>query len=497
MQKILEKMDPSAKPSRYQKARLLQFIQGNSLDHLAQKIALVEWMKARKIHATQSKSEDALLAYQHLKRRLTELLLPAHSPQNCAWKDALFNTTHSGWRNTLSAFQREGLFHIDQPTVDDDFIQTKNEATHYSAILGITHSDSRANPVQRVELCLDAEYQYRNTGTTVDGIGVYPDLAHNRAILKCSKLTAKTLTQLAQQMDDPKQLFDALPTLFDLTRQVIKSHFRNTISESACAVMTKVFPYSDELCEVVTAGVGDCLAFAWLPTQKQVINLASAKQYDFGRQYNPLSVTNNLTPSMIQRSRILLPNNAVIFRLTDGAWQMLPNRTSSRQFDAQAKRHYIETSIDTTAMATLFCTMSETPLLDNSEGYREFLTQHIIRTVNRLKHNTPTLLQDDIPAALKEYQSTHPSGESDPTFAEFSPWLAQQNPERHQAWIDCLTQLECVIDLLQDVSLSELNSAFANQFELGDDTTFSVQCVDTDQLNQSANHANTHRNERA
>lgn len=485
MQKDLEQLAAQKKPGKHLHVRLRKRLLNNSELGLKHKILLLEQLAVFKRQAELSQDPIKQTHYNTLKNRLKALMAIPNSVPQESWKDALFCSNNQAQRAYLANFEHSGLFHVNQRSEVADFQTYQQPQLHYSAALGITHADNRTDPNEKTELCLDAEYQLEETGTTVDGIGVYQSIENNQHILKSSKLTAKIVTRLCHAYADPEALFRALPWIFQQSRHLIKKHFEGAITESACCVMTKVFAHNDECVEVISAGVGDCLAFAWLPEQNRVVTLSSAKQYDYGVQFNPLSVTDALSESMIQRSRILLPNTAIIFRMTDGAWQMLPNQTSKKQVDVHAKRHFIETVIDHKAMATLLSQFTENNPNATEVDYRDFLLQHITKKINALKLTAPELFQTMLPDKLDAYKQAHQTQATEPTFAEFSPWFEDQEPETHAKLIETLSQLECVMDLLSNVTIQELCQSFTQKLELGDDTTLSVQSLSSLDLNRN------------
>lgn len=392
-----------------------------------------------------------------------------------SWKDVMFQSGE--YRASLSDVTLTSKFHLNTPCGLDDFQKKDLPEMNFSSVIGITHADNRKEVEDKTELCLDADYSCGYTGTTVDGIGAYLDIKDNKKIMKSSKLTAKYVTRIVNNVKGPDALYNAIPGIFSNVNALIRNYFRKLVVESACGVFTKAFYHDENMCEVVTGAVGDCMAFAWVPDLKKIVMLATARQHDFGPQFNPVAMTDKLVGTMIQRSRVILPRNAVIFRMTDGAWQMLPNVQSDTLLDEVGKRKYLESTIDDEKLSQLFVEFDYEHSNATAQDYRDVLLDEIIKNVNSVKASLEPLLGRIQSVCLVEFSKERDMECKDVMFHEFSDWLVFQDEETHDDFLTMLKRLECVIDLLDTVPVLALCDSLLTKVDIGDDTTLAVQSL--------------------
>lgn len=425
-------------------------------------------------------SNDALLEtrYNDLTQGIVAYLTGSSKSQ-LTWKEVIFSP-HSKTKLAISDVSIVSRFHLDSPSTDAEFKKFDSVEQHLSSGIGITSADSRPDMTEQLKLCLDADYNIGHTGTTVDGIGVYQDMSRNKAIMKASKLTAKYVSLIAERYTDPTILFQSVPFIFSQVNHLIRNHFSGNILESACCVLSKIFPKDNATYQVVTGSVGDCMAFAWDPNSKEVVMLASARQYDFGAHYNPLSIADKLADSLIQRSMIDLPQEAVIFRMTDGAWQMLPNIQSEVHLDQSTHRSYIDTIIDVAKLSEIFSDFDESHPNPTVSDYRDMLLTEILRAVNTTKVSIREMIDEIqtqyIPECLKSFDIEPCTLK----FGDFLKWLLNEDKNRHDEFVLMLNRLEYANSLMAEAQVVEIFTALNKGIDFGDDVLLTVQGVGND-----------------
>jgi hypothetical protein len=443
--------------------------------HLENTIILISSMKELKRTALKTGNEHLRCYYINLTRGIVHRMV-GNSKTELSWKDALFHTSQKP-RMSLSDLTFVGKFHLDIPCSANDFLKFNSEEMQVCAAIGITNADGRQQVADQSKLCLDADFSIGYTGTTVDGIGVYHDISNNRRILKSSQLTAKYITRIVEGYVSPDLLYEEIPLIFSQVKTLIQNHYEGSILESACAVFTKVFYLNKVTCQVITGSVGDCTAFAWNPISKKVVILASARQHDQGPQFNPMSIVDKLDGTKLQRSKTTLPRDAVIFRMTDGAWQMLPNIQSGVLHDHSTQRDYIETVVDIEQLSYLFSNFDEKHPNASEQEYRDLLLTEVISTVNKTKDSIRVLLDAIQKIHLPRCAVVMCADEDVVKFGDFMNWLSQENQETHGMLVLTLNRLEYVITLMGSLPVSELCNTLNNHVDLGDDTLITVQRV--------------------
>lgn len=441
------------------------------------KLLLVSLMHQSKRVFVNSKDAQLERRYNKLTKGVVQGITGT-SLSHLSWKEALFNPS-SKTKLSISDITIVSRFHLNSRSSEAEFVKFDSLKLHLCSGIGITSADSRPEMTEDAKLCLDADFNIGYTGTTVDGIGVYQDIGKNKDILKSSKLTAKYVSLLADSYTEASHLLGAVPLIFSQVNQLIRNEFAGNILESACCVLTKVFHLGNSTCQVVTGSVGDCMAFAWNPSSKQVVMLASARQYDFGAQFNPLSITDKLAESQVQKSIIELPQEAVIFRMTDGAWQMLPNVQSDVHQDDSTNRSYIDTIIDTAKLSKMFSDFDERHSNPTEGDYRDMLLAEILSAVNATKVSVKKIIDDIQLLYLPKCSETLGVDVNILQFGAFIRWLLNEDMPLHDQLILMLNRLEYAVSLMNEAPVIEIFNALNKGIDFGDDVLLTVQRTGT------------------
>ncbi len=391
-----------------------------------------------------------------------------------SWKDGLFHQKSTSTLN-LHNIGITSNFHLSHLISQDNFVRHDDPISGLSSVIGITYCNHKDEDLAQTKLCLDAEYTCGSAGTTADGVGEYHDHEMNQNIAKSSTITAKYLTRLVNGYSSSAQLLKDMPQLFQNVQSIIKAHFSPNPVEGACCVVTKAFFEKDGSVSVVTGAVGDCMAIAWDKLNKSVNVLASARHHDFGMQFNPISITDNLSGTATQTTLHNFKNPIVIFRMTDGAWQALPNNQSKIKHDRKNKKRYFEPTIDTHSWNKMLSEFDEKNPHASTNNYRDFLLSRIISTLNETKKQLIDIINLLKSNYLVNYLAQTEKTLDTITFNEFYAWLKKHDNEFHSQFTQILKQQEYVMDLIKDASLKEIVSSLENNIEIGDDVTLSVQ----------------------
>lgn len=404
---------------------------------------------------------------------ISALKITFQTSPDISWKDGLFH------RKSISRLNLHNVgitsnFHLSYSISQENFVQHDNPILGVSSVIGITYCHQQDEDSAQTKLCLDAEYTSGSAGTTADGIGEYHDDEMNKNIAKSSTITAKYLTRLVNGYHSSGQLFKEMPQLFQHVQTIIKAHFHPNPIEGACCVVTKAFLEKDGSVSVVTSSVGDCMAIAWDKKNKSVTVLASARHHDFGMQFNPISITDNLSGSAMQTTVHNFKNPIVIIRMTDGAWQPLPNNQSIIKNDRKTKKRYLEPAININTWNTMLTEFDAKNPHASATDYRDFLLSKIISNLNETKKQLHGFVDFLKSSYLNKFMDQTNKTLDSATFKEFYTWLKNIDIKFHAQLSQLLTQQEYVMDLIKDACLAEIISSLENNIELGDDVTLTV-----------------------
>ncbi len=370
----------------------------NSADKSIQKMSAAELFEVIKQKLTifnnlKDKDESLTIAKltAHLRALNLELKQQLAQGLRQSWRQVLLGRTSINKR--LYSSREVEVGNIEQPiSIERVLMYATPKAKDTAVALGSTFASAHHSSVFTKDIGLDAGANSLGTGVTVANFGHLPAFESKKEVAKSINIVAEETLDVINGYVSAGKLFVEMADVFHIVGKRVGIKLQSGKIGRASCVFTKQFPREDGQIDVVTGGVGDCMAFAYIPSSGRVIQLSNPRQYKREMGYHPMSVTEDLSGGMLQRSLHRLPDGAILFRLTDGAWEALATATSPVEYDIQASRPYVETIIDTIkiskalkaftqnnpkATAVDYCTYMRNYVVSQTEMNRQFLLNFI------------------------------------------------------------------------------------------------------------------------
>jgi hypothetical protein len=388
------------------------------------------------------------------------------------WKHCYFNQTpvshlqRCGGKNGNFIY---GFFHLNR-TWDNKRLVYFDDA-QFSSFLGSTYF-SNDKPFEAEEtLCLDANYQQDHTGATADGYGHFGSLAENRKVQLTAYRTVKYMTRYASLYPDPESLMTDLPALFHHVGEAVKFSFLHPkeAGTTSC-VLTRVFNTEKGII-LVCAGIGDGMVAVFDPVKKIAKTLISPRQYDRGGQFIPLSITEKLVKESLQTVCCEISDKAILFRMTDGAWDALPHKIT-KYHDPQIQRDYLSYTLNEDFFFNHCFTLDTEEA--TSQEYRKLFETYVQETIEK-RRNKFIEQQQLIQKYLSAFEEVHTNPH--PLMEDFMTWVENQYLiDFNNLLQDFLQNLNIDTTDIQKLPLANLNAQLEH-ISVGDDITLHVECV--------------------
>ncbi len=433
-----------------------------------------------------------------------------------AFKNHLSIKTHQGWKKQWlyghdmlvcrfggkSGITVNGFFHLSQTITPERFVIDEESLPGISGLLGSTYFSADKPFSSEKTLCLDTNYQSGTAGATSDGYGHFMTEKENCAVQQAAYRIVKLAVRYANFYTDAETFYQDLPQLLHHIGQAVKQSFLHPeeAGTASCA-LTKAFIQQNEKNEkgegnenskgnkkiVVSGGVGDGMVIAWDPCLNKLTVLLNPRQYDRGFQFTPISITETLKGQMIQRNVTILPSEAFLIRMTDGAWQLLPNR-SVKLFDVDANKHYMEYTLDVNILEEKLQIFALQNPDAKARNYREFL-QSIMQVALEDQKSLLLEYQHSTKQKLKQFGEEKNHGNSAPneknennksnnvkTFSDFIAWAENTDKDFHNLLLMGLQILGFTPEVLQDMPLFDFSKTL-EKINIGDDITLHVESL--------------------
>ncbi len=332
--------------------------------------------------------------------------------------------------------------------------------------MGNTFFGHSYTPGKSKSLCLDASYITQDISVISDGLGHFSSPLDNQKVHWAAFWTAKQAFRRTYEFKDPQQLFDHFKTLLEKVSDDIRNlGVRAEDFGTASCVITKTFKSAQNEAVVMCGSVGDGMAFAW--DGKTIHQLCVPRHYVRGIEINPLSVTDKLTLSTIDRSLLKLKSTSVIFTMTDGIWQMLPHRRSPLLQNEEVKMSYYEYRLDIDELTRLFVTFQSNNSAATVNDYRVWL-QRLVQDNLEKKRVNLIGLQKIFNAA-----GQLPINSSIQTYLDS---IKENKESIKNMCLMALSDLDYIIDDFNKIAIGEFNNKIQH-YQIGDDTALSVQQI--------------------
>lgn len=283
--------------------------------------------------------------------------------------------------------------------------------------------------------------------------------------------TVKLVTRYVQWYPDVESLYVELPDLLIHVGKAVKYGFLHPENAgTASCVVTRTFVNADHI-QLVAGGIGDGLVAVFDPVQGFFKTLIKPRQYYRGDQSTPLSITEKFAEGRVQCIQCTLSEQAILFRMTDGAWELLPHQKQQYP-DPHHQTTYIEYSLDDQWLYTLLLPLAEDTT--DPEDYRLVLQTQIQNTLQTKKDLLLTQ-QHFLQTQLEAFELHRQDSLATASLGDFIQWLQTQADglSTLQSFLQTLNMQTQAIDTLPLSSLESL----LQHVNLGDDITLHVESV--------------------
>ena len=365
----------------------------------------------------------------------------------------------------------KGFFHLSESIKPERFVVNEDVFANISSSLGSTYFSNDKSLTEESTLCLDANYQSDTAGATADGYGHFGSEELNRNVQQAAYRTVKLAVRYAHLYTDATSFYEDMPKLFAHIGQAVKQSFLHPeeVGTASC-VLTKTFPQSDGKVMIVAGGIGDSMVMVWEPKSHQLNVLINPRQYNRGFQFTPISITETLEgEKMVQRTIEMFSADALLIRMTDGAWQLLSYKCSDKLLDKGANQHYLEYTLDTPLLEKKLHQFAHQYPGAQAKEYREFLQGSMQKTLYKQKSR---LLQQQ--QAIQVQLKIFPIRSEKNTVEDFFIWAAKTNEDFYRLLTEFLSTINVSLESIKEISLLEFFKKM-EKINIGDDITLHVE----------------------
>jgi len=398
------------------------------------------------------------------------------------WKEAWLNQPNSLKSNFggKAGNSITGSFHMSSPIeFPKRFVSFDEPAggggSKLSAVIGSTYF-STAKPLDATtkELILDANYQIGSTGAIADGLGHFKSDELNKTIHFAAYRACKLGTRYANLYTDPGTLYAEIFPLFCCLGVAVKQSFLQPHEAGTTTLLlTKVFPTKEKKEKIlVSAGIGDCMGFMYTPSTNKLHILSKPRQYERGGQYSPISLTEKLEPGYIQKSWHKVDDDSFIFRMTDGAWELLPHTVAKLPDLNRRGRFYLEYTPDIEALTEIlnsFCIQNPNA---NPRDFRLCLFHLIQKTLKERREKLCLYQQITEP----KFQFYSARADSKNTIKSFLSWSKDNDTNFYDLFLASIGYLNYDLASIEESTLDEFKTTISS-IQFGDDVALHVESI--------------------